>query len=126
MESNIIEYYLVIIRTNIIIIAINSIEFNWLVFVNIVLIIIIDIVVIMSHTINIIMAFIVVAVTSKIIAIIATIIIIIIVIIIMTIIIINLLEIYQFSINNLNSRCFMLAIKMKVCFSIDFQILQLV
>ena len=124
MESNIIEYYLVIIRTNIIIIAINSIEFNWLVFVNIVLIIIIDIVVIMSHTINIIMAFIVVAVTSKIIAIIATIIIIIIVI--MTIIIINLLEIYQFSINNLNSRCFMLAIKMKVCFSIDFQILQLV
>lgn len=125
MESNIIEYYLVIIRTNIIIIAINSIEFNWLVFVNIVLIIIIDIVVIMSHTINIIMAFIVVAVTSKIIAIIATIIIIIIVII-MTIIIINLLEIYQFSINNLNSRCFMLAIKMKVCFSIDFQILQLV
>lgn len=50
----------------------------------------------------------------------------IIIIIIMTIIIINLLEIYQFSINNLNSRCFMLAIKMKVCFSIDFQILQLV
>lgn len=122
MELNIIKYYLPIIRTNIIIIAII---FNLLVFINIILIIIINIMVIRSHTINIIVSFIIVIIIKLNIITVAIIITItIVVIIIVTIIINNLGEIYLFSINNPNSRCFMLGAKMTVCFLNDFLIQQ--